>query len=140
MTTEATSPPLDPTRHSRTVKIGLAIFLLLGAALALIAVLIKRDNLTQTSSPVARARADIVHLESMARQYMRVTGELPQEAQGLSALVEARMLSEVPKDPWGHPYAYVIMDGKARVYSLGEDGKPGGEGLSADVYHPDVKR
>lgn len=140
MTTEATTQELDPTRHSRKVKIGLALFLLLGAGLALTAVMIKHDNLTRTDAPVARARADIINLESMSRQYMRVTGFLPEEDRGLSALVEARMLTELPKDPWGNPYGYEILDGKARVHSLGADGKPGGEGLDADVYHPDVKR
>lgn len=41
----------------------------------------------------------------------------------------------VPKDPWGRPYQYVQpgQHGEFDVYSLGADGKPGGEGEAADV-------
>jgi general secretion pathway protein G len=42
----------------------------------------------------------------------------------------------VPLDPWGHPYNYV-SPGVANptsydLYSLGKDGKPGGDGEDAD--------
>ena len=43
----------------------------------------------------------------------------------------------VPMDPWNNPYQTVMpgLDGKPfSVSSLGADGKPGGEGLNADVY------
>lgn len=44
---------------------------------------------------------------------------------------------EVPLDPWGRPYVYVAP-GRANptsydLYSLGRDGKPGGEGEDADL-------
>jgi general secretion pathway protein G len=43
----------------------------------------------------------------------------------------------VPSDPWGRPYIYVAP-GRANptsfdVYSLGRDGKQGGEGEDADI-------
>jgi hypothetical protein len=39
-----------------------------------------------------------------------------------------------PLDPWKHPYVYQPHpDGTYRVISYGEDGRPGGEGLSADI-------
>lgn len=43
----------------------------------------------------------------------------------------------VPLDPWGRPYVYV-SPGVANpssydLYTLGKDGKPGGDGESADV-------
>lgn len=43
----------------------------------------------------------------------------------------------VPMDPWNNPYQIVMpgLDSKPfSVSSLGADGKPGGEGLNADVY------
>ncbi len=42
----------------------------------------------------------------------------------------------VPMDPWNNPYQIVMpgVDGKPfSVSSFGADGKPGGEGLNADV-------
>jgi general secretion pathway protein G len=43
----------------------------------------------------------------------------------------------VPTDPWNNPYQIAVpgLDGKPfTVSSFGADGKPGGEGLNADVY------
>ena len=44
-------------------------------------------------------------------------------------------LEHAPKDPWGHPYQYAQpgQHGSIDVYSLGADGKPGGDGEAADV-------
>lgn len=44
----------------------------------------------------------------------------------------------VPLDPWGHPYVYQIPGEAGRpfsIFSLGADGKPGGEGNDADIGH-----
>ena len=43
---------------------------------------------------------------------------------------------ELPKDPWGAPYQYSVPGAGGQpfaLYSLGADGKRGGEGLDADV-------
>jgi len=41
---------------------------------------------------------------------------------------------EVPLDPWGNSYVYAPeSDSTIALYSLGADGKPGGEGSNADV-------
>ena len=42
----------------------------------------------------------------------------------------------VPNDPWDRPYVYRGERSATQgftLYSLGADGKPGGEGLDADV-------
>ena len=43
----------------------------------------------------------------------------------------------VPPDPWGRPYVYVAPGvtnpSSYDLYTLGKDGKPGGDGESADV-------
>ena len=42
----------------------------------------------------------------------------------------------VPQDPWGQPYQYSPQasgDNPFSLYSLGADGKPGGEGQDADI-------
>jgi len=44
--------------------------------------------------------------------------------------------TELPLDPWGVEYAYEPPGSgsdKARVFSYGQDGAPGGEGSSADI-------
>lgn len=43
----------------------------------------------------------------------------------------------VPVDPWNNPYQIVVpgREGKAfTIFSYGADGKPGGEGLNADIH------
>lgn len=43
---------------------------------------------------------------------------------------------KLPPDPWGNPYQYSIpgADGQPfALYSLGADGKRGGEGIDADI-------
>ena len=43
----------------------------------------------------------------------------------------------LPNDPWGRPYQYVTpgRSGQAfDIFSLGADGKPGGEANDADIY------
>lgn len=48
---------------------------------------------------------------------------------------------EVPLDPWGSPYRFSLPGRKGQpfaLYSLGADGKPGGEGINADLgYLPE---
>ncbi|GGZ70836.1 type II secretion system protein GspG [Lysobacter xinjiangensis] len=80
-------------------------------------------------------------------------GRLPTADEGLSALVtapsEARAAKAwsgpyiedaIPTDPWGNPYQYAPVSSGNQPYSLysfGADGKPGGEGLDADIgYKP----
>jgi general secretion pathway protein G len=44
--------------------------------------------------------------------------------------------SEVPLDPWGHPFQYSPTPSGLQpftLYSYGADGKPGGKGLDADI-------
>lgn len=43
---------------------------------------------------------------------------------------------DIPNDPWGNPYVYLLTpDGEARygLYSYGAGGLPGGEGDEADI-------
>ena len=85
-----------------------------------------------------------------ALQTMRLDiSRWPTEQEGL-ALLTTKPSSEVrgwagpyldeavPSDPWGTPYQYSPTpagDSPIALYSLGADGKPGGEGQDADIGH-----
>lgn len=78
-------------------------------------------------------------------QFRLDTGHYPSTEQGLAALVQRPpdepgwagpyLTKAVPRDPWGNPYVF-LMPGEHGEYDLlshGKDGRPGGEGESADV-------
>ena len=97
-------------------------------------------QVADTQARMLRGAVETFHLE---------VGRLPTVQEGLAVLVTAPVderakarwrgpyLDEaVPADPWGNPYVYDIpgREGMAfALYSLGADGKPGGEGNDADV-------
>lgn len=85
-----------------------------------------------------------------ALQTMRMeVGRFPSEQEGLAMLMRppadervARawagpyLEDGVPLDPWNNPYQYAPIPSAGQgitLYSLGADGKPGGEGYDADV-------
>jgi general secretion pathway protein G len=91
------------------------------------------------------ARAQIDGFEKALDAYRIDVGRYPTTEQGLAAL-DTRPDNEtrwagpylkraVPADPWGKPYLYRVPGekGEVDIYSLGRDGKAGGEGEDADV-------
>jgi len=101
------------------------------------------------TSKVQTAQTQIKMLES-ALNIMRLdVGQIPPEDQGLQWLLTPPqdpglqqlwkgpyIEGNVPLDPWGNPYQYKTpgVAGKPfSIYSFGGDGKPGGEGLNADI-------
>jgi general secretion pathway protein G len=99
---------------------------------------------------IAKARTEISVLSSALNLYKLDNFAYPSSDQGLQALVarpsgspEARNWraggylegGRVPKDPWGRDYQYLSpgQRGEFDVYSLGRDGRPGGEGVDADI-------
>jgi len=87
-----------------------------------------------------KARADLEAIvDAIAWFAQKNDGRLPEE---LSVLWKPdsrghRYLDvyEPPLDPWDNPYHYEPSPDAAsfRVFSLGEDGRPGGEGEDADL-------
>ena len=93
---------------------------------------------------------DIGTLEQALTQYYMEMGEYPSSDQGLEALFELPPGSDkadryrpggylsqrkMLKDPWGNDYQYQFPGDHSRfdLYSLGADGRPGGEELNADI-------
>ena len=97
---------------------------------------------------IAKAKQDVIALETALDLYRLDNGFYPSTKQGLKALIQKPMQGPLPKnykkggyikrlpnDPWGHPYQY-RYPGKmleTDVFSLGCDGKLGGKGLDADI-------
>jgi general secretion pathway protein G len=96
-------------------------------------------------SEVKTARAQIVGLEKALQQYRIDVGRFPTTEEGLQALLNKPtsamkwdgpyLEKTLPMDPWGRPYAYVSpgQHGDFDLLSSGRDGRPGGEGLDADI-------
>ena len=97
---------------------------------------------------VAKARQDIRAVESALKLYRLDNFRYPTTEQGLAALVnkpttqpEPRnwksggYLDRIPTDPWGDTYHYRSPGehGEIDVYTLGRDGRPGGEESDADI-------
>ena len=95
---------------------------------------------------VTAARTDVNNLVQALKLYRLDNQRYPSAEQGLQALLTKPTvgtlppnwkpyLDKLPNDPWGHPYQYLNpgIKGEIDVFSLGADGKPGGEGKDADV-------
>lgn len=97
---------------------------------------------------VTAARTDIATLMQALKLYRLDNQRYPTAEQGLQALVAkptappdapnwkpGGYLERLPKDPWGSSYQYLNpgLRGEIDIFSLGADGKPGGDGVDADI-------
>lgn len=96
---------------------------------------------------IEKAKADIRSIDSALKFYRLDNFAYPTSEQGIDALVTkpndpsirnwktGGYLDRLPKDPWGNPYLYLNPgnNGEIDVYTLGRDGRPGGEGIDADI-------
>lgn len=102
---------------------------------------------------VEKAKADISTIEQAMEQYRLDNLTYPSQAQGLQALLSpppglvqperyrrGGYIKKLPDDPWGRAYHYVVpgKKGPFDIYSLGADGKPGGEADNADIHSSDL--
>lgn len=101
------------------------------------------------SSKVQTAGAQIKMFKGSLETFRLDVGRFPTQAEGLPVLnqppAEERARAhwrgpyldqDVPLDPWGNPYLYNLPGANGQpyaLYSLGGDGKRGGEGTDADV-------
>ena len=98
------------------------------------------------SSKSQTAYLQIEELSAGLELYRLELGGYPSTAEGLGALIEPPANNEawngpylrkkvIREDPWGAPYIYRYPGehGEFDLYSLGADGKEGGEGEDGDV-------
>ncbi len=100
------------------------------------------------ASKVRTAETQVRMLKTALQTFHLDAGRYPSTAEGL-AVLRARptdgelagwagpyLDDELPLDPWGNPFQYrdeAAATQDFTLYSLGADGKPGGEGLDADI-------
>ena len=97
---------------------------------------------------VTVAQSDIESISQALELYRLDNGFYPTTDQGLQALVSRPSFSPEPKkwnpegylkktpmDPWGNEYLYLQPgnNGKYDLYSLGADGREGGNNLDQDI-------
>jgi len=114
----------------------------------LAAIVVPRIMDAPDKARIAKAKQDIRVIESSLELYKLDNFVYPSTPQGLEALVSppsgdppARnwkpggYVQNLPKDPWGNPYQYMNpgTHGEIDIFTLGADGKPGGDGVNADV-------
>ncbi len=103
----------------------------------------------QDRAMVEKARTDIATLESAVEMYRLDLMTYPETEYGLESLMTAPAglnrpqryrdggyIKRLPADPWGNPYQYVRESAHGNtfdIFSLGADGRIGGEGLDADI-------
>ncbi len=91
-------------------------------------------------------KSNISSIVGALKMYRLDSGAYPTSEQGLKALVEkpttppvpatwaqGGYLSAPPLDAWQKPYEYNSDGMSFTIRSLGRDGKPGGEGVDADI-------
>ncbi|EPX61600.1 general secretion pathway protein G [Cystobacter fuscus DSM 2262] len=109
------------------------ILLLLGGTVLLFAglALVSIARANQES-----AERDLERFQTALRLYHSKYHCYPSPAWGLRELLDSLELDWASYDPWGHPYGYELREDQPRVWSLGADGAPGGEGEDADIFLP----
>jgi general secretion pathway protein G len=101
---------------------------------------------------IVKVKHDLKTLEGALQMYKLHNYNYPSTEQGLQALVEKPSgepeakhwkgyMPKLPKDPWGNDYQYLSpgTHGDVDIYSLGKDGRLGGEGLNADIGNWDIE-
>ncbi|CAA9529736.1 MAG: General secretion pathway protein G [uncultured Sphingosinicella sp.] len=83
-----------------------------------------------------KVEADISTLEQGVEMYRLSKMNYPGGSDGLQALVSEGFIKRLPDDPWGNAYRYATPGRGGQpfdIYSLGADGREGGEGEDADI-------
>lgn len=112
---------------------------LLMAALTTVSIANAAESLSEEEKGMAAYR-EANAITMVLRLYALDHGNYPSEEQGLAVLAsgsaspQGAYLKRVPIDPWGRNYAYVAHLSCSYAFSLGADGKIGGNGYDADIF------
>jgi general secretion pathway protein G len=137
-------------RHSKAAGFTLIEMLVVMVLIGLLAGLVGPKLFGRVdTSKVQAAEAQIKMFKGTLETFRLDVGRFPTQAEGLAALNQAPaderakarwhgpyLDQDLPPDPWGAPYVYSLPGANGQpyaLYSLGADGKRGGEGADADV-------
>ncbi len=131
-------------QHGFTLIEIMVVVIILGILAAIVApnVIGRIDD-----AQVTRVSQDLRGIENALKFYRLDNFAYPTSEQGLEALVSkpadpnirnwkaGGYLDRLPKDPWGNPYQYLNPGQNAEIdiFTFGRDGRPGGEGIDADM-------
>lgn len=142
---------VDPCRRGFTLIELLVVIAVVATLAAVVAPSVFRNV---GDAKTAAARSQIEAFTLALTQYRVDNDDFPSTEQGLDALrvpstnatLDGRIAANwrgpylsrvVPMDPWGRPYVYrspgVVNADTYDLYTLGRDGRPGGEGEDADL-------
>jgi general secretion pathway protein G len=136
----------NPRRTAGFTLIELMVVIVIIGLLATVVMLNVLPS--QDRAMVEKARADISTLEQAVETYRLDNLTYPTAQDGLQALVaqppsltrperyrQGGYIRRLPLDPWGNPYRYAYpgRQGVFDVFSLGADGKEGGERNDSDI-------
>jgi general secretion pathway protein G len=132
------SKPMHTPQKSRPLRaaqggFSLIEILIVVALIALIAGMVANQVFGGRSrANVKLAQSDLASLAAKVEQFEMDTGVLPQR---LEDLVKESAL----RDPWNTPYEYRVPGDGApfAIISYGDDKKPGGSGVDADLSSAD---
>jgi general secretion pathway protein G len=100
---------------------------------------------------VAAAKNDLRAIANALEMYRMDNGHYPSTAQGLEALVtrpsgfpeprnynESGYLRRNPVDPWNNAFVYASNGRSFELFSLGANGREGGEGVDSEIHFRDL--
>ena len=98
---------------------------------------------SQDKAMAEKARADVAILSQAVEMYRMDNLRYPTINEGLDILAKRQgrqqnqpgYIKSLPNDPWNNEYQYIIPGEKGifDIYSLGADGRLGGEDMNADI-------
>ena len=144
-------PPPPTGEDRRRNGFSLVELMVVLFIIGLLAVVVAVNVIPQGDKAMrVKAQADIATLGQQLEMYRLDNMAYPSAAEGLAALRNppaslalpqnyrsGGYIKDLPNDPWGRPYQYQTpgRNGSAfDIFSLGADGKPGGDGNDADIY------
>lgn len=140
--------PRNNSRNRRQAGFTLVELMVVIVIIGLLATIVAINVIPSgDTARVQKAKADIATIEQALEMYRLQFSTYPTTAQGLQALVSAPAgvdasryqkggyIKKLPDDPWNRPYLYAApgRHGEADVWTLGADGRDGGEGINADI-------
>ena len=143
-----------PLRHSAERGFTLIEIMVVVIILGILAAIVAPNVIGRIDdAQVARVNQDLRGIETALKFYKLDNFRYPSSEQGLDALVTrpadpsiknwktGGYLDRLPVDPWGNPYEYLNPGNHSEIdiYTLGRDGRPGGEEIDADIGNWDLE-